>query len=387
MRTSAPRRFPGRRPYVRHLPGALDCADRQDCLHRSPDPGLEPEEAGSMGIVHDEPTGVQAQWWRVRSGDPRRRTAAWEGVLASTHVGFDVRLPEPEAFSAAVSRRRFGALSLVECACGAFRGRRGRAVMGDPGEGSIGLQIVRHGAERVLRGRAAGRTLTAGAVGLWDGTRPVEVDVPGPFRKRTVIIPRDLVHAVSPRLADVDSVPALAGRPGTGLLVRYVDALSDELPGLDGRSAAAAADVLLELVRAVVEPQAVDARAARREALRARARRYIRVHLADPRLGPTSVARALAVSVRTLHAAFADTDESVAALVRRLRLARCREDLLAPTGGTVTEIAFRWGFTDATHFSHVFKREYGQSPREVRRGAEPIDPAVHGSAVHGSTRK
>jgi AraC-like DNA-binding protein len=228
----------------------------------------------------------------------------------------------------------------------------------------------------VVRGNAVDHVLTEGAIGLWDGGRTVGVDVPGPFRKRTVIFPRDLVHGVSPRLAEVDAVPALAGRSGAGLLVRYVDALSEELPGLDERSAAAAADVLLELVRAVVEPDAVDARAARREALRTRARRYIRANLCDPRLGPTAVARALAVSLRTLHAAFADTDESVAALVRRSRLARCREDLLEPTGGTVTEIAFRWGFTDATHFSHVFKREYGLSPRDARRGGARIDKEV-----------
>jgi AraC-like DNA-binding protein len=241
--------------------------------------------------------------------------------------------------------------------------------MGDPGEGTIGLQIVRHGAERVIHGPAAGRVLTAGAVGLWDGTRPVGVEVLAPFRKRTVIFPRDLVHAVSPRLADAATVPPLAGRPGTGLLVRYVDALAEELPALDERSTRAASDVLLELLRAVVEPDAVDARTARREALRARARRYVRANLADPRLSPEAIARALAVSVRTLHAAFAETDESVAALVRRTRLDRCRQDLLEPTGGTVTEIAFRWGFTDATHFSHAFKREYGVSPRDVRRGA------------------
>lgn len=331
-----------------------------------------------MTIVRGGPTG--AERWRVGAGDPRHRAAAWEGVLDSTHVGFDVRLPEPDAFTATVSRRRFGALSLVECDCGAFSGRRGRAVMGDAGEGSVGLQMVRSGVERVVRGAVVDHVLTAGAVGLWDGGRTVGVDVPGPFRKRTVIFPRDLVHGVCPRLAEVEALPALAERPGTGLLVRYVDALSDELPRLDERSAAAAADVLLELVRAVVEPDAVDARSARREALRARARRYIRANLADPRLGPAAVARALAVSLRTLHAAFADTDESVAALVRRSRLARCREDLLAPSGGTVTEIAFRWGFTDATHFSHVFKREYGHSPREARRYRRAEHP---GSAVHG----
>ncbi|MFC7657735.1 helix-turn-helix domain-containing protein [Pseudonocardia benzenivorans] len=78
--------------------------------------------------------------------------------------------------------------------------------------------------------------------------------------------------------------------------------------------------------------------------------------------------------MRTLHSAFEDSGESVAALVRRTRLARCREDLEEPTAGSVTEIAFRWGFSDATHFSHVFKREYGMSPRDVRRAAREAVP-------------
>ncbi|OLT19479.1 hypothetical protein BJF78_10975 [Pseudonocardia sp. CNS-139] len=204
---------------------------------------------------------------------------------------------------------------------------------------------------------------------MWDGARAVGVEVVEPFTKRTVIFPRELVHAVSPRFADVESLPWLADRPGTRLLVRYVNALASELPELDERTAAAAADVVLELLRAVVEPEMPEARAARREALRARVRRYIRANLPDPALGPESIARALSVSVRTLHAVFADTDESVAGLVRKARLARCKEDLAEPTAGSITEIAFRWGFSDATHFSHAFKREYGFTPREVRAGA------------------
>ena len=75
------------------------------------------------------------------------------------------------------------------------------------------------------------------------------------------------------------------------------------------------------------------------------------------------------MSLRALHALFEDTDVSVAALVRRSRLARCRSDPERPGSGSVTEIAFRWGFTDAAHFSNVFKREFGLSPREVRRAA------------------
>jgi transcriptional regulator GlxA family with amidase domain len=86
-------------------------------------------------------------------------------------------------------------------------------------------------------------------------------------------------------------------------------------------------------------------------------------------LGPASIARAYSMSVRALHALFEDTDTSVAGLVRSERLARCMEDLQRPNGGSVTEIAFRWGFCDAAHFSRVFKRAFDATPSEIRHAA------------------
>jgi AraC family transcriptional regulator, positive regulator of tynA and feaB len=62
--------------------------------------------------------------------------------------------------------------------------------------------------------------------------------------------------------------------------------------------------------------------------------------------------------------------------VRRERLARCYEDLELASGGSVTEIAFRWGFRDAAHFSRVFKREFAATPSEVRHAALDREPAA-----------
>jgi transcriptional regulator GlxA family with amidase domain len=79
------------------------------------------------------------------------------------------------------------------------------------------------------------------------------------------------------------------------------------------------------------------------------------------------------MSVRALHALFEDVDASVARLVRSERLARCLEDLQRRNGGSVTDIAFRWGFCDAAHFSRVFKREFDATPSEVRQAALAAD--------------
>lgn len=329
--------------------------------------------SGSSELGDRQPAAKAPERWRIRRDASRRRTAEeWADVLAATHVSFDVRFTRrtPHRFQGTVVRRRFGDLTLVDCACTPFLGRRG-TVTGDPGESSIGFQTVRRGAEQI-RYKSAAHTMTAGEAVVWDGAHPVDVEVIEPFVKRTLIFPRERVLEVCPRLGDLRALPSLSGRPSARLLARFLDAMAAELPGTgqgeDG-TAATVSDVALELLRAAVEPGMPESRTARRDALRATVRRYIRLHLRDPRLCPESIARAHAISVRTLHALFENTGESVAAFVRRSRLARCRADLERPDSATITEIAFRWGFTDAAHFSNVFKREYGHSPRDARRAA------------------
>jgi AraC-like DNA-binding protein len=316
-----------------------------------------------------------AERWRVAGGGRARALDTWSDVLAATHLSFDVRATSrtPSDFRAAVTRRKVGDLMLVDCAAAPFLGHRGSAeIDGDEGrrarESIVGFQLVGRGVEVVREG---GRqlALTAGDVVLWDGLQPTEVEIVEPFYKRTLMFPRDRVLAICPRLAEQDAFPPLDRSGPARLLVRFVNALAAELPQLDPSACAAAASAALELLRGAVEPTLPASRATTRAAMRAEIRRYVRTHLQDTALGPASIARAYSMSVRALHALFEDADESVAGLVRRERLARCIEDLQQPNGGSVTEIAFRWGFSDAAHFSRVFKRAFGLTPSEIRHQA------------------
>lgn len=313
--------------------------------------------------------------WRVGGGDGAARLRCWTDILAATHLAFDVRptYRTPARFQAAVTRRAIGDLMLLDCAASPFVGHRSLAVMGPPHQAAtneevFGFQFVRKGVELVREG---GRQLAleTGDVVLWDGLQPTEVEIVEAFYKRTLLFPRDRVVAVCPRLADVSALPSLSGSGPARLLVRYMNALALELEALEPAAGAAAANAALELLRAAVEPQLPTSRAATRAAIRAEIRRYVRSHLHDPELGPASIARVYTMSVRALHALFEDADESVAGLVRSERLARCMEDLQRPNCGSVTDIAFRWGFCDAAHFSRVFKREFGVTPSEVRHTA------------------
>jgi AraC family transcriptional regulator, positive regulator of tynA and feaB len=312
--------------------------------------------------------------WSVSGGSVSRRLQSWSEILATTHLAFDITPTDatPTRFAGVVSRHPIDDLMLVDCAASQFRGRRSAALIGADGAAShehvLGFQFVWKGVERVREGSRE-LTLTPGHVVLWDGLAPTEVEIVEPFYKRTLMFPRARVLAVCPRLAECDALPPLDGSGPARLLVRYMNALALELAVLEPAATAAAATAALELLRAAVEPGLPTGRAAERTALRAEIRRYVRAHLPEPGLGPVSIARAFSISVRALHALFEDADASVAVLVRNERLARCLEDLRQPNGGSVTDIAFRWGFCDAAHFSRVFKREFGLTPSEVRHEA------------------
>ena len=87
--------------------------------------------------------------------------------------------------------------------------------------------------------------------------------------------------------------------------------------------------------------------------------------LTDPGLSPSSLARDLNVSVRTLHRSFAKTGEPVAAYIRRRRLERARAELAMPTSRPdITEIAARWCFADNSHFTRAFRKQYGETPSQ-----------------------
>ena len=96
--------------------------------------------------------------------------------------------------------------------------------------------------------------------------------------------------------------------------------------------------------------------------------RYIGAHLSEPTLGPGEVASAMGISVRHLHRLFSATGNTPGDYIRALRLERCRKDLQNPSfrKKSITEIAFSWGFSDAAHFSHSFKKQFGVSPRAFR---------------------
>jgi AraC family transcriptional regulator, positive regulator of tynA and feaB len=228
------------------------------------------------------------------------------------------------------------------------------------------IHLMRRGAWHFTGtgGRAARVTVPSGHFIARHNGDPSLFSVDPGAAASVLIMPASVLTASNGDRPLVGSMQAAEVR----LLTAYAGMVGEAVRDLTAGGVRAARDALLELVRGVVRQQFDDVEPRLAPALVAAARTVVDEHLADPDLTPSAVARELAVSVRTLHRAFAESEEPVMAYIRHSRLKQARRELAAPFGRTtVSEVAARWQFSDSSHFIRTFKARYGQTPAQFAR--------------------
>lgn len=212
--------------------------------------------------------------------------------------------------------------------------------------------------------------INANDVAIIDTFRPFVCRFDGPNRQLAAYIPSAELMTRCP--ANAFARPQIwSGRYGLGGLARAtLMTIARSVERFEDDDAIHARETLTGIVKHMVERNRLPrADAAANLLPDRRIRAFIDAHLADPDLGPAQIAAGCGISIRRLHRSFVDTEWSVCSWIREQRLAKCRQDLL--DGGkddlSITQIAFRWGFNDAAHFSRAFRKAFYSSPRDVRR--------------------
>lgn len=308
--------------------------------------------------------------WSTRSLAPARQFSSWREAVSDTHLAWDLPGRRQPAFQALIRPRLLGPVSVIECACDPCHGRRGPAEIARCGEAFYGILHVVQGHEVVRQGGREAR-LHAGDLTLWDSTRPIDFSIAGRLHKITLLIPQRLLDATFPRAYDRVAT-LLPARSGCGaLLASHLRALAREREEVPPASLPRLLAATIDLLASAIGPEAPGS-TAQHSALLARIRAFVLDRLHEPDLSPAAIAAAHGISVRQLHRVFQAMGCTVERWIWQQRLARCRRELLDPAGATISQIAFRWGFSDAAHFSRAFRRAFGLSPRELRRQmAEP----------------
>lgn len=169
------------------------------------------------------------------------------------------------------------------------------------------------------------------------------------------------------KLRDPDRFCALVfdGREGLGglftTMVQQVEQISvDAAAPVLGRH-------LIELLALSLDGKAdAGAGSAVRAAHLRRAQEFVQRNLSHPDLSPGLVADACGISKRYLHELFAGVNATVAQHIREQRLIAARDLLQMPNAGPLSDVAYRFGFSDQAQFSRLFKAMFGQTPSGFR---------------------
>lgn len=211
----------------------------------------------------------------------------------------------------------------------------------------------------------------AGDVTIYDATRPHRIFCPGSFSKLIVSIPRPQLRE---RVAGVERCTAMRipGNVGIGAVtanfIRSSASHASELSSYEFSALSEQCADLLTLALAATRPAALAASRSRSISA-SRIKDFVEQNLRDPDLTAAMVASGVGMSSRYINDIFNDERTSLMRYVSKRRLENCRRDLLsrACASRPITDIAFRWGFNDVSHFSRVFKQCYGCPPRDYRR--------------------
>ncbi|MCD9672366.1 MULTISPECIES: transcriptional regulator FeaR [Klebsiella] len=96
---------------------------------------------------------------------------------------------------------------------------------------------------------------------------------------------------------------------------------------------------------------------------------FIDNNLCNPKLCPDMISERFAISRRQVHRLFSLYGSTPAKYIHKLRMEKIASSLRDPAfmDKNITELAYLWGFSDSTWFSHAFKKTYGISPSAWRK--------------------
>ena len=310
-------------------------------------------------------TRVQVDVWSTDAARAQERYSYWREALCQTVFKFSIEAM-PEHFAARMAARSCGPLRFFRSeSSGYLIARTQRDVDNAPADHyCVYLQ---------MRGRAVieqgGKTLVYGVndILVSDGRYPFRADLSGAGARAIAVIPRATIDRRAPwlarqpqhRLANTSRFVDLAGR--------HIMELTADSSTLGDGAAAMLTDNLCNLLALATAPDVAPGRLdpeLQTEALLA----FCRQHLHRPDLSPQFVADHFGISVRTLHLRFQKTGQSFGRWLLERRLDACRAALRDGTQHTlnISEIAYRWGFNDLSHFNKAFRARFNETPREAR---------------------
>lgn len=185
-----------------------------------------------------------------------------------------------------------------------------------------------------------------------------------------LLIPRDMFRDIAPMLDATRG--SLLNTPLGATLGNYLLFLESNLRFIAPNDVQRLTTAVRGMIAACIAPSDDRLNAAASQidyVRRERIRRMIHSNLRSPKLGPDVICKSVGISRSQLYRLF-EGSGGVLRYIQRQRLLQCHAIFSDPENDKrVLSAAEEFGFNNISSFHRAFKREFGQSPREVKLAA------------------
>jgi AraC-like DNA-binding protein len=298
-----------------------------------------------------------------------QRYNAWRDAICDVYVHVDVAAVDPERYRGFIREAKFGEVVLTDILLSEQRIRRDNRHISKLDKDCYYIQLLHRGNVSVVqRGEAHRSNPARGAI--FSATEEYELHCHGEVRSFYLEIPHDEFAQRFPR-ERIPVAAALNTTQGLGrIATEFCASLATEGSKLADPLRAGLGNQLMDLLAFALQASEGDMPAADGAVKKAHLQHvqmWIETHIMDADLSLEKVASANGMSLRNLHALFAVCEMSVSEWIWNRRLQLAYDSLARGGGRSITSIAFDHGFNSSAHFSTMFKRKYGLSPRDVVR--------------------
>lgn len=292
----------------------------------------------------------------------------FRAVVRDTFPALDVTAPFESDFHGEITTYSFDEIQLIRIRASRHNVERSKLGTKSPGTAFYKVMLQRSGTS-ALSQHDRSIAVEVGDIVAYDTAEPYSLAISDNADLVVYLIPHAILNV--PRYMVVDYVVAkvlnsdAAAQPIDGFLKDLADRAHLLPLGFLSRFEPVIAQLVETLFRFHIDEHALRTpKIVKFEEIVG----YVEEHLRDWDMTPGSIAKAHFISTRYLQEIFQMHGATATWWIRHRRLEHCRQSLRDPRNAnrSVAAIAAEWGFTDAAHFSRVFRREFGVSPSAIR---------------------
>lgn len=307
--------------------------------------------------------------WTTDTVRPADRFSVWQDVICRVVLNV-ATAGRPDRFWARISSHTYGALRFAAFDSSAHEIVRGREhLAADPAESYL-ISLQRSGRCCITQGDDE-IVLDPGEIAIVDGQTQFRVAFPQPVRRIVAVVPKQVLDSRTPWLRDARNRKISNSSRFASLTRDHLLDLGDGEAELRESEASVLSDNLCNLLALSFAGKQVDAR--QPELQLAALLAYCRRNLGNPELSPQMVAARFGISVRTVHLRFERLGQTFGRWMLDNRLEQCASVLrdTSQHAAGISEIAYRCGFNDLSHFNRAFRTRFSRTPREWRMTDDP----------------